>query len=91
MSIRIKIPPILQELTSGKDIVELNEVSSFKDALEKLETQYPGIRMQLYDKHGNLSSIYEIYINGQSVYPNELSTELKDGDEVAIGMLYVGG
>jgi hypothetical protein len=38
-----------------------------------------------------ISSIYEIYINGQSVYPNELSAQLADGDEVAIGMLYIGG
>jgi len=91
MSVKIKIPPILQELTSGKDIVELSGVSIFKDALEKLDVQYPGIKMQLYDKHGNLSSIYEIYINGQSVYPNELSAQLADGDEVAIGMLYIGG
>ncbi|MFC1978691.1 MoaD/ThiS family protein [Chloroflexota bacterium] len=91
MSIKIKIPSILQEITSGKDIVEVSGVSSFADALELLESQYPGIKMQLYDKHGNLSSIYEIYINGQSVYPNELSAGLSDGDEVAIGMLYVGG
>lgn len=91
MSVRVKIPPILQEITSGKDIVEVGGVASFADALEKLEAEYPGIKMQLYDKHGKLSSIYEIYINGQSVYPNELSAPLADGDEVAIGMLYIGG
>ena len=91
MSIRIKIPPILQEITAGKDIVEVSGASSFKEALEKLEAQHPGMKMQLYDKHGNLSSTYEIYINGQSVYPNELSAPLSDGDEVAIGMLYIGG
>ena len=91
MSVKVKIPPILQEITSGNDIVEVSGVSSFEDALEKLESQYPGIKAQLYDKHGKLSSIYEIYINGQSVYPNELSASLGDGDEVAIGMLYIGG
>ena len=91
MSVKVKIPPILQEITSGKDIVEVSGVPSFADALEQLESQYPGIKMQLYDKHGKLSSIYEIYINGQSVYPNELSAPLSDGDEVAIGMLYIGG
>lgn len=91
MSVKVKIPPILQEITSGKDVVEVSGVSNFADALEKLESLYPGIKAQLYDKHGKMSAIYEIYINGQSVYPNELSTPLADGDEVVIGMLYVGG
>jgi molybdopterin converting factor small subunit len=91
MSVKVKIPPILQEITSGKDVVEVSGVSNFADALEKLESQYPGIKAQLYDKHGKMSAIYEIYINGQSVYPNELLTPLADGDEVVIGMLYVGG
>ncbi|MBT3363827.1 MAG: hypothetical protein HN929_08615 [Chloroflexi bacterium] len=91
MSIKIKMPPILQELTAGKDVVEVSRVASFQDALEQIEGQYPGIKAQLYDKRGNLSPIYEIYINGKSVYPNELTASLRDGDEVAIGMLYVGG
>ena len=91
MSVKVKIPPILQEITSGKDIVEVNGVSTFTDALQQLESNYPGLKAQLYDKHGKLSAIYEIYINGASVYPNELSAILNDGDEIAIGMLYVGG
>jgi molybdopterin converting factor small subunit len=89
--VKIKIPPILQEITLGKDIVEVSGATNFKDALEQLESQYTGIKKQLYDKHGKLSPIYEIYINGKSVYPNELLANLTDGDEVAIGMLYVGG
>jgi molybdopterin synthase sulfur carrier subunit len=91
VNVIVKIPPILQEITLGKDVVEVGGAASFADVLEQLERDYPGIKAQLYDKHGKMSAIYEIYINGQSVYPNELLTPLADGDEVVIGMLYVGG
>jgi molybdopterin converting factor small subunit len=91
VSIKIKMPPILQELTAGKDILEVSGAATFQDALDQLERQYPGLKAQLYDKRGHLSPIYEIYINGKSVYPNELLAPLSNGDDVAIGMLYVGG
>jgi molybdopterin converting factor small subunit len=91
VSIKIKMPPILQELTAGKDVVEVSSAVNFQDALEQIEGLYPGLKAQLYDKRGNLSPIYEIYINGKSVYPNELLAPLSDGDDVIIGMLYVGG
>jgi molybdopterin converting factor small subunit len=91
MSISVKIPSLLREITSGRDTIELSAVSSFRQALDEMDKLYPGIRMQLYNKHDQLSPIFEIYVNGVSAYPDELAAPLKDGDEVAISMLYVGG
>lgn len=91
MSITVKIPSILRELTGGSDVVEVAPVSTFREALDAVEKLHPGIRMQLYNKHEQLSPMFEIYINGVSAYPDELSAPLKDGDEVVISMLYVGG
>ena len=91
MSIKIKIPSILQELTMGNDTIEVSNVANVGQVINKLEQKYPGLKAQLFDVKGNLSSIYDIYVNGESIYPHELTTPLKDGDLIAIVMLYVGG
>ena len=90
MSVKIRIPPILQELLGTPDIVEMPGCN-FRECLDELEIQFPGIKGQLYDKHGHLSGIYDIYVNDKSAYPNELSKPLEDGDVVSIVMLYMGG
>lgn len=90
MSVTVKIPPILKDITHGQDTIEVTG-ATFEQVLNNLEIQFPGLKAQLYDKRGNLISIYEIYINGESAYPNELNKSLSDGDEVSIAMLYVGG
>ena len=90
MSIKIRIPPILQEYTDGKDLVEVSG-RNFKECLDELEVQFAGIKEQLCDKQGNLIDFYEMYINGESAYPGGLSRLLKDGDVVTIDMYFVGG
>jgi len=90
MSVKVRIPPILQEFTGGQGIVEVSG-RNFRECLDELEVQFAGIKGQLYDKRGNLDAIHEIYINGESAYPDELSRPLEDGDVVSIVMLYMGG
>ena len=91
MSVIVKIPSILQELTKGLDTVEVSNVANVRQAMDKLEQKYTGLKAQLFDVKGKLSSVYDIYVNGESIYPNEMTTPLKDGDRIAIVMLYVGG
>jgi len=90
MSIKVRIPPILQDVTGGRDIVEVS-ASNFRECLDKLEVQFPGIKAQVYDKQGNVGCTFDIYVNEESAYPNELSKPLKDGDVISITMLCVGG
>jgi len=90
MSIKVRIPPILQEFTGAQDTVEVSGCN-FKECLSELEARFPGIEGQLCDKQGNLVDVYEMYINGESAYPDELLKPLKDGDVVAIAMYFVGG
>ena len=90
MSVKVRIHPILHDLTDGQDVVEVSG-SNFRECLDELELQFPGIKGRLYDKRGDLNPIHDIYVNGESAYPNELSKPLKDGDVVTIAMLYVGG
>lgn len=39
----------------------------------------------------NCSIIINIYVNGESAYPEELAKPVKDGDELTIDLIIEGG
>jgi molybdopterin converting factor small subunit len=44
----------------------------------------------LFDKSGNLLNYVDIYVNGESSYPEELAKPVKDGDEIHITLIIAG-
>jgi hypothetical protein len=83
--------PILEDITKSTDRVELNGVRSFQDVLNKMEEMFPGFIALMYNDKGRLNAIIDVYVNGESVFPEERQAKLKDGDTVSITMLYEGG
>ncbi len=83
--------PILEDITKSTDRVELNGVRSFQDVLNKMEEMFPGFIALMYNDKGRLNAILDVYVNGESVFPEERQAKLKDGDTVSITMLYEGG
>jgi molybdopterin converting factor small subunit len=59
--------------------------------LNELVRRYPEVKSELFDKRGNLHGYVELYLNGASAYPNELKRAVKDGDEVSVIVMAVGG
>ena len=90
MSVRVKLPPILQELGSG---VETYEVSGHTvgECLESLDRQFPKIKDYLFDRQGRLLRIFGIYLDSEGIYPVELDTPVRDGDEIVILNFIMGG
>ena len=92
MSILVTLSaPILEDITKSTDRVELNGVRSFQDVLNKMEEMFPGFIALMYNDKGRLNAILDVYVNGESVFPEERQAKLKDGDTVSITMLYEGG
>ncbi|MFC1978693.1 MoaD/ThiS family protein [Chloroflexota bacterium] len=92
MSITVTIAAaIMEEVTRSTDKVEVSGVSTFQDILDKLEVMFPGFNELMYNDNGRLNAILDVYINGESVYPDERVAKVKDGDVVSITMLYEGG
>jgi len=83
--------PILEDITKSTDRVELSGVRSFQDVLNKMEEMFPGFIALMYNDKGRLNAIIDVYVNGESVFPEERQAKLKDGDTVSITMLYEGG
>jgi molybdopterin converting factor small subunit len=87
---RIRIHPLLQDLANGKEIVEV-EGENVGKCLVDLVKQYPKIHENIFDPRGNLLKHIEIFINGKPAPPEELTTPVRDGDELSILMLLSGG
>ena len=81
MAVKINIHQNLQYLTNSQDIVEV-EGNTVGQCLDQLVGQFPAIKKELFDKNNKLLSYIEIYVNGESSYPEELAKSVDDGDEL---------
>ena len=90
MSIKIKVPPTYYRLTENNAAVEV-EGKNVVQCLEHLVSQFPEINSVLFDKRGNLLNYVNIYVNGKSAYPNELSHSVINQDEIQIALVIGGG
>jgi molybdopterin converting factor small subunit len=61
------------------------------ECLHNLVRQYPKLAKVLLNKDGNLFNIYDIFINGESAYPDEMTKPVKDGDKLYIVPIIHGG
>ena len=91
MSVIIRIPYLLRELTGGKDAVSINAATAGQ-ALQVLEAQYPGIRDRICRKDGSLQGFVNLYVNDDDVrFLDGLETPLKDGNVLTILPMIAGG
>jgi len=90
MSIKINIPSYLQSYTQDKMVVETNG-RTIGHCLKHLSRQFPDIEKMLFAQDGRLHSYVDIYINGEDAYPDELTRDVKDGDELHILYIIGGG
>ena len=90
MSVKINVHPALAHLTGGNQKVEVKG-SNVGQCLNDLVTRYPDIKSWLFAKNGKLASTVEIYVNAKTSYPEELAMPVKDGDELQIVTIILGG
>jgi molybdopterin synthase sulfur carrier subunit len=90
MSVQINIPIFLQHLTNGLTIAEVKG-STVGDCLDHFVEQFPSVKERLFHKNGKLLPHLDVYLNGKSTFPEELSKEVNDGDEISFLYLITGG
>jgi len=90
LSVKINLASSLRHLTNDQAVVEVNG-NTVGQCLEQLITRFPKTRKRLLEKNGALSRIIDIYVNGESAYPEGLDTAVKDGDELHIEVIISGG
>ena len=90
MSVEIYIPQFLQHLANGVEVVDVNG-RTVGECLNNLVKQFPQLEASLFDKNGELHTLLNVYINGESAYPEELTKPVNDGDKLQIMYTLVGG
>jgi molybdopterin converting factor small subunit len=84
------VHPLLQELAKDQEIVEI-EGENVGECLWNLDKKIPGMAENLFDRNGKLLKHIEIFVNGKTAFPNELTTVVTDGDEISLLILLAGG
>ena len=91
MSVTVRIPTPLRNVTNGADKAEVEE-GALSARMSSLNNQIPGIRERLCNEDGSLRSFVNVYINGEDVrFLEGLNSETKSGDEVSIVPAVAGG
>lgn len=90
MSVKVRIPSQLRQLTGGEGLVEMDP-GTVGGIIMELENNNPGIAERLLD-NGQLRRFINVYVDGEDVrFEDGLDTEVKDGSEVSIVPAVAGG
>jgi molybdopterin converting factor small subunit len=90
MNIKIVIPPFLIHLVDNNKVVTVKG-KTVGECLNVLIKQFPQIIKLLLDENGKLQSYVDVYVNGESSYPEELDKAVNEGDELYIINVIAGG
>jgi len=91
MSIRVRIPTVLQKLTQDRTEVE-GKGRHVRELIENLEKDFPGMKERICDDTGRLRRFINIYVNEEDIRFLQMDkTPLKSGDEVSIIPAVAGG
>jgi sulfur-carrier protein len=91
MAVKVRIPTPLRSLTGGVDIVEV-QGGNIGEALNLLSNQFTGMDKRLFKAPGELNRFVNIYVNDEDIrFLDNLTTPIKDGDDVSIVPAIAGG
>jgi molybdopterin converting factor small subunit len=81
MSVKVTLHPFVN---NGVETQMEIEAKNTGDVMKEVIKRIPGAEKKLFQKPGQLKGYVEIYVNGQTAYPNELSASLKDSVSVLV-------
>ena len=90
MSVRIKLPSVLQEISCGTETCEVTG-QTVGECIKSLEMQFPDIKNHLFDRQGKLLRIFGIYLKSDGIQPVDLDATVRDNDEIVILSFITGG
>jgi molybdopterin converting factor small subunit len=90
MSVKIGIPPFLLHLTNNARSVDVAG-SNVGECLNALIKRFPRVKNVILDENGHLLKHLDVYVNGESSYPEDLAKIVHEGDELYIINIVVGG
>ena len=91
MSVRVKIPTQLRQLTDGSDEVTVDG-RTIAEIIEQLEAAHPGMRSRLLDDGGGLRRFVNVYLEDEDIrFLDGIGTTVPDGAKLSIIPAVAGG
>ncbi len=91
MSVTVRIPTQLRELSGGAAEVQL-DAGSLADVLAALDTTHPGFAGRLFDETGGLRRFVNVFVADEDIrFLDGLETVVPDGQTVSIVPAVAGG
>ncbi len=91
MSVTVKIPTQLRNVTGGDAETSVEEAGTVGEVLDGLYDRYDGLRDRIAED-GDLRRFVNVYVAGEDIrFLDGLETPVTDGDEVTILPAVAGG
>jgi MoaD family protein len=91
MSVSVRIPTQLRELSGGQSEVDVDG-DTVAAVLAGLEARHPGFAHRLHDDDGSLRRFVNVFVADEDIrFLQGLDTAVKDGDTVSIVPAVAGG
>jgi molybdopterin converting factor small subunit len=90
LSIRITLHKTHRQFTGGRETIEV-QGDTVGQCFDDLLRQFPELEKEIFSQKDTLKSNLEVYLNGESAYPDELKKPVKDGDEIFLTVMLAGG
>lgn len=90
MSIQIKISSFFHQYTNKESVMEV-QGKTVGECLDQLVKRFPKLKPVVFDKRGKLFGFLDVFVNGESSFPEQLAKPVKDGDTLHLVMLIHGG
>lgn len=91
MSVTVRIPTQLRQLTAGEGEIAL-DASTVREAIAELEVRHAGIGERLLDENGQLRRFVNLFLNDEDVrFLSGLDTPLTAGQTLSVVPAVAGG
>lgn len=90
MSVKINVYYFLPHLTNDQEIVEV-EGKTVGECLDNFVKKFPVSHDWLFEDNGELRKYLDIFVNLVETDPDDLSTPVRNDDEIHIVMHLTGG
>jgi molybdopterin converting factor small subunit len=90
MSIEIQISSVFARYADNQTVLSVKG-NTVGECIGDLVNQYPELKNVFLNAEGNLLHSYDVYINGKSAYPDEMTKPVKEGDKLHIVPVIYGG
>jgi sulfur-carrier protein len=91
MSVTVRIPTVLQKLSNGQDELSV-QGNTVGEALNAVGTNYEELFTRITTNEGAIKPFLNVFVNGDDIrFASDLTTSVKDGDEISIIPSIAGG